>query len=98
MNLQFTHHSWPFPYEIDAAPHLLVIALARLALCATRTALDSAHPIIDAAGRRRATRELRHTESIAQRIIDASLQLAALLGDYEAAVRGDLDDSLNPIF
>jgi len=84
---------YPAPHNIDAAPQLLVVALADAALLAVERALDSAHPIL--AATRRADRQpvlLLSTERLAIQVIDATAQLSAVLREYLDSVRFDLDD------
>jgi hypothetical protein len=84
---------YPAPHDIDAAPQLLVVALADAALLAMERAFDSAHPVV--AATRRADLHsplLLSTERLAIQVLDASAQLSALLRDYLDSVRFDLED------
>jgi hypothetical protein len=84
---------YPDPHDVDAAPQLLVVAVADAALLAVERALDSAHPILTAT--QRADREppfLLSTERVAIQVREATTQLAALLREYLDSVRFDLED------
>jgi hypothetical protein len=84
---------YPDPLEVDAAPQLLVVALADAALLAVERALDSAHPILAATQRTdRQPPLLLSTERVAIQVCEASAQLAALLREYLDSVRFDLQD------
>jgi hypothetical protein len=92
---------YPAPNDVDAAPQLLVIALADAGLSAVERALDSAHPILAATQRRDGEHPLLLTsERLAVQVLHATTQLAALLRDYTYSVRFDIedldDDSLDP--
>ncbi len=83
----------PAPDDVEAAPQLLVVALADAALLAVQRALDSAHPILAATKRLdRPPPILITTEHLAIQILDATAELAALLRDYSDSVRFDIDD------
>lgn len=84
----------PFPHDVDVAPELLVVALARAALLALLRALDNAHPPLAAppAGRR-----LNRTERLARSAKSTALVLLDVLADYSAATQlshqaGDAQD------
>jgi hypothetical protein len=84
---------YPEPDEVDAAPQLLVVALADAALLAVERALDCAHPIL--AATRRADRRpilLLSTERLAIQVLEATAQLTAVLREYLDSVRFDLED------
>jgi hypothetical protein len=84
---------YPAPDDIDAAPQLLVVALADAALLAVERALDSAHPIL--AATRRAHPQpilLLSTERVAIQVLEAAAQLTAVLREYLDSVRLDLED------
>jgi hypothetical protein len=84
---------YPAPDDVDAAPQTLVVALADAALLAVERALDSAHPVI--AANRHAdgrARLLLSTERVAVHVLDATVQLSALLREYVDSVRFDLAD------
>ncbi|HTQ46388.1 MAG TPA: hypothetical protein VMI75_26710 [Polyangiaceae bacterium] len=84
---------YPAPDDLDAAPQMLVVALADAALLAVERALDSAHPILAATRLPNPrTRLLLSTESVAVQVLDATAQLAALLREYLDSVRFDLAD------
>jgi hypothetical protein len=84
---------YPDPDDLDAAPQLLVVALADAALRAVERAFDSAHPILAATRRTEQHSPLLvSTERVAIEVLDAAHQLADLLRHYDAAVRFDLED------
>lgn len=71
--------------DIDAAPHLVTVALAQAAIAATYCTLDAAHPILALAARPGgALRELTDAEHFAALILLVSNQLTELLDDYAA--------------
>jgi hypothetical protein len=84
---------YPDPHDVDAAPQLLVVALADAALLAVERALDSAHPILASTRRADPLPPLMlSTERLAIQVLDATDQLAALLREYLDSVRFDLED------
>jgi len=94
---------YPDPDDVDAAPQLLVVALADAALRALDRSLDSAHPVLGADKRPGSNPPplLLTTERLAIELLDAVAQLGALLHDYADSVRLDLadlhdDDQLDP--
>jgi hypothetical protein len=91
----------PDSHDVDAAPQLLVVALADAALLALERALDSAHPILAATRPTdRPSPLLLSTERVAIEVLEANAQLTALLREYLDSVRFDLeqldDDVLDP--
>jgi len=70
--------------DVEAAPHLVTVALAHAAIAATHCALDAAHPILALASRG-ARPELTDPEHFAALILHVSNPLAELLDDYVAA-------------
>ncbi len=79
--------------DVDAAPQLLVVALADAALLAVDRALDSAHPILAATKwPNRPPPILIATEHLAAQLLDVAAELAGLLRDYADAVRVDFED------
>lgn len=70
--------------DVEAAPHLVTVALAHAAIAATHCALDAAHPILALASRGTVP-ELTDAEHFAALILHVSDQLAELLDDYVAA-------------
>ncbi len=84
---------WPASHELDAAPQLLVVALADAALLALERALDSAHPILAVA--RPADRPpplLLSTERVATQVFEAIAELAAFLREYTDSALVDIED------
>ncbi len=71
--------------DIDAAPHLVTVALSHAVIAATHYALSAAHPILAlAAPSGGAPRELTDAEHFAALILHVSDQLAELIDDYAA--------------
>ena len=77
---------FPFPHDVDVAPQLLVVALARAALAALHRAIDSAHPVLSLAAVPGKCPSLTDSEHFAILILETGNQLAGLLTDYAAAV------------
>lgn len=84
--------------EIDAAPHLVTLALAHAAIAATHCTLDAAHPILALAARPGgALRELTDAEHFAALILHVSDQFTELLDDYAACYElAPETDALSP--
>ena len=84
--------------DIDAAPHLVTVALAHAAIAVTHCALDAAHPILAFAARPGgALRELTDAEHFAALILHVSDQLTELLDDYAACYQLETEtDALSP--
>jgi len=86
--------------EVNAAPHLVTVALMHAAIAATHCALDAAHPIVaDPARSGGALRELTDAEHFAALVLHLSDQLAELLDDYIASHELELEpetDALSP--
>jgi hypothetical protein len=89
---------YPDPDDVDAAPQLLIVALADAALFGVQRALDSAHPVLAAIKRHdRKSPLLLATDRLAIHVLDATADLAALLRDYADAVRFDIEDFHDPL-
>lgn len=79
--------------EIDAAPHLVTVALAHAAIAATHCALTAAHPVLASSARPGgALRELTDAEHFAALILHVSGQLAEMLDEYAASYDVEHDD------
>ena len=91
--------SLPLPLDVDLAPQLLVVALAKAALAASHRALDSAHPILASTSRLTEQPNLTDSEHFAILVMHAGSHLAELLSEYAAAVvqeNIDPDDDSSP--
>jgi hypothetical protein len=86
----------PAPHDVDAAPQLVVVALADAALLALVRALDLAHPIL-ATNERCAPPlpELTQTERCALEIVDVAELLAEAFERYDMSVACDIGHSLD---
>ena len=80
---------FPFPHDVDLAPHLLVVTLAQTALAAAHRALDSAHPVLALAATGHDPPVLTDSEHLAVLVIEAGNHLANLLAAYAATVVQD---------
>jgi hypothetical protein len=88
----------PFPHDVDVAPQLIAVSLARAAIAGAYRALDSAHPALGLLPRGEGHPHLTDTEYLAALVLHAAGHLGALLRDYEAAVVHDNSTDEEPPF